>query len=108
MPSQPSADRTRKTRVRRGIYYRTTADGKRRYCIVFTDAAGKQVWRTVDGGLKDAEAALAEIKSKLSRGERVATTKLTLAEFVEPWLAQQSQLRPRTRDAYATSLRIHV
>jgi integrase len=46
--------------------------------------------------------------AKLGRGVRVAPSKATLAEFAERWLEGQTELRPRTRTAYRSNLRLHV
>lgn len=102
------ASRRTKVKDRRGIYYRKGADGRRRYEITYRDSEGRQRWKVVPGGLKDAEAALEEVRARLRRGERVAPTKLTFAEVAEQWLATQSELRPRTRDAYQSALRNHL
>ena len=102
--------RVRRVRVsgRRGIYYRFGADGKRRYEITYRDSDGRQRWKTVSGGLKDAESALEDIHSRRRRGERVAPTRATFAEVAGTWLAAQTQLRPRTRASYESLLRVHV
>lgn len=97
-----------KVKDRRGIYYRVGADGKRRYEITFSDSSGRQRWKSIAGGLKDAEAALSEVKGKLARGERVTPTKATFEQVAAAWLATQSELRPRTRDAYESALRVHL
>jgi hypothetical protein len=100
----------RRTRVknRPSIYYRKTASGHRRYEIGFIDSTGHRRWQTMDGNLKDAEAALGEIHRRRRRGERVSPSRATLAEIAHEWLETQVQLRPRTRDAYASSLRNHI
>ncbi|MBA2643147.1 MAG: site-specific integrase [Actinobacteria bacterium] len=100
----------RRVRVngRRGIYYRLGADGKRRYEITYRDSDGRQRWKTVSGGLKDAQTALEDIHGRRRRGERVSPTRATFAEVAEAWLATQTQLRPRTRASYESLLRVHV
>ncbi len=103
-----AAPRRTKVKDRRGIYYRPGADGRRRYEITYRDSEGRQRWKVVPGGLKDAEAALEEVRGRLRRGERLAPTKLTFAEVAALWLATQSELRPRTRDAYQSALKNHL
>ncbi len=44
----------------------------------------------------------------MRRGERVAPARLTFAEAVERWRPTLAGLRPRTRDAYESSLRVHL
>ena len=96
-----------KVKGRRGIYYREGADG-RRYEITFRDSEGRQRWKVVSGGLKDAEAALEDVRGKLRRGERVSPTKATFNEVADAWLATQSELRPRTLEAYESALRVYL
>lgn len=103
-----AAPRRTKVKDRRGIYFRHGADGRRRYEITYRDSEGRQRWKVVPGGLKDAEGALEEVRGRLRRGERVAPTKLTFAEVADLWLAAQSELRPRTRDAYESALKNHL
>ena len=106
---QPKAN-VRRVSVKnhRGIHYRVGADGRRRYEITFYDSGGKRRWKTIGSNLKEAEAALEDIRAKKRRGERVAPSRATLAETAEAWLATQSQLRPRTRESYEQSLRNHI
>ena len=102
--------RPRRTRVkgRRGIYYSLLSNGSRRYEYTFLDSTGRRRWVTVEGGLKEAEAALEEVRGRRRRGEAIAPTKARLSEVASTWLAMQTQLRPRTRAGYESSLRIHV
>jgi len=62
---------TRRERVERGIYH----NPKTAYEITFTDSDGKQRWTTIDGNLKAARAARAEVVAKLGKGERVPTNR---------------------------------
>jgi integrase len=97
----------RRVHIERGIYFRDTQAG-RRYEIVFTDSNGRQRWKVVSGGLREARAARAEVVAKLARGERVAPSRFTLQEIAGTWLGSQTHLRPRTLDRYETVLRLHV
>ena len=111
MQAQSNASpRARRHKVagRRGIYYRESADGRRCYEVTYRDSQGRQRWQRVYGGLKDAEAALEEVRRRLRRGERVAPTAAKFAEVAEAWLASQSQLRPATKNAYSSALRVHL
>jgi integrase len=65
-------------------------------------------WRVVDGGLKEARAARAEVISKLARGERVAPSRRAFADVADSWLATKTQLAPRTRQRYDEILRVHL
>lgn len=106
---QPKANVRRvSVKQHRGIHYRIDADGRRRYEITFYDSEGKRRWKTIGSNLKEAEAALEDIRAKKRRGERIAPSRATLAEAAEVWLATQSQLRPRTRESYEQSFRNHV
>jgi integrase len=103
---QPKAN-VRRIRADRGIYYREAQVG-RRYEISYIDSTGRQRWQVVPGGLRDARAARAEVISRLARGERVAPSRLTLADVATAWIAAQTHLRPSTYERYEAVLRIHV
>jgi integrase len=107
---QANTTPARRVRVngRRSIYYRDDSHGKRRYEITYYDSDGRRRWKTVDGGLRQAEALLDDLRSRVRRGEKVAPTKATVQEVAEQWLASKTNLRPRTREGYETSLRVHV
>lgn len=100
---------SRRTRTRwPGVYYRETPKG-RRYEISFSDSTGRRRWRTIDGGEKEARAALEEVRGRKRKGERIAPSRATLAEVTETWLREQTgNLRPRTVERYEGALRSHV
>jgi integrase len=100
----------RRTKVanRRGIYYRVNARGKRTYEISYRDSLGVRRFKTVPGNLEDAQAALDEIRSRLRRGERIAPSRVTVAELAPIWLASQGQLRARTREKYEGAIRLYI
>jgi integrase len=100
----------RRTRVEKhpGIYYRLGTDGKRRYEITYRDSDGRRRWQVVDGKLEDAAAALADVLGRKRKGERVAPSKVSLAELADAWLDGRSDLRPRTRALYRSALDLHV
>src|SRR3954452_24428 len=83
MQSKPNAGAARRTKVAKhpGIYFRNGADGKRRYEVTYLDSTGRRRWQCVDGNLEDAQAALDDVKGRKRRGERVAPTKATFAEY---------------------------
>ncbi len=96
-------------RVEPGIWRRLGADGRPRYEIAFRDSDGRQRRQVVEGGIRAARTALADVKSRMGRGERVVPRHdLTFAEAAERWLKSQTSLRPATRDAYESSLNIHL
>jgi len=88
-----------------GISYRFLANGKRRYYINYEDSTGKRVWKAVPGNERDAQAALRDIKSKLSRGERVVNTRMTVKELGEHWhRTQTARLKEKTKRDYGYAL----
>jgi integrase len=97
---------TRRERVKSGIYVRKDARGRKVYEIAYRDASGRQRWQTVEGGLRAAEAALADVKARLGRGERIIRQpNLTFAVAAQQWWdAQASVLRPATQNAYGANL----
>jgi integrase len=103
--SASAAPRRIKVNDRRSIYFRKDTQGRRRYEITYRDSEGRQRWKVVPGNLKDAEAALQEIRIRLRRGERVTPGKATFEEVADAWLQAQTELRPNTRAAYESALR---
>lgn len=103
-------DRTHRERVERNIYRRTAADGKPRYELVFVDSDGRQRRQTVEGGVKAARVALADIKARQGHGQRVVPMpSLTFGQAAERWQeAQAARLRPATRSVYESHLRTHL
>jgi integrase len=97
-----------RTRVERGIFKRTTRAGETRYEVSYTDSDGYQRWRTVTT-LTEARRLRAELVTRVSSGERVAPSKVTLEEFAAEWLEQQrSRLRPTTHVLYGSYLAQHI
>lgn len=83
-----------------GVYYRERAKG-RVYEIAYTDSLGKRRFETVAGGLRDAQRALATVKERMHRGEKVAPSRLTVAELAEEFLRTQcTHLKPSTLEDY--------
>jgi len=100
----------RRERVERGIYRRTRADGKVAYEIGYRDSDGRQRWQRVEGGVRAARVALADVKARMGKGARVAPApRLTFGEAAVRWQeAQAASLRPATRSTYDTHLRVHL
>lgn len=96
------AGTTRRKRVERNIYRRPSGV----YEIGFKDAAGKQRWRTVDGGITAARALRDELLSRRNRGERTPPDgRLRLADAVAKWLdGPVADLRPRTQECYRNAV----
>jgi integrase len=104
--SQSTRLRT-KVEGERGIYRRVTKDGETRYEVAFLDN-GKQRWRTV-GSLREAKLLRADLVARVGRGEKVARSKLTIAEVAESWYeSKSSRLRPSTARYYRDALDLVV
>lgn len=101
---------SRRERVERGIYRRLAADGKPAYEIGYRDSDGRQRWQRVEGGIKAARTARADVMARMGKGARVAPApRLTFGEAVERWQeAQAASLRPATQATYSASLRTHL
>ncbi len=100
----------RRTKVAKhpGVYYRESRIG-RRYEITFLDATGARRWRTVDGGLREAQAALEDARQRSRHGERTAPASAPrVADYADAWLERKTKLRERTREKYEVNLRVHV
>jgi integrase len=106
MPDEGYALRRTKTN-RRGIYYRDTPSG-RRYEITYVDSDGRRRWQVVPGILRDAESALADVKDRQRKGERVAPTRATVTEIADSWFAAQTALRPNTRKVYKWAIENYI
>ena len=95
-------------RVERGIFKRTTRDGRARYEVMYYDSDQRPRWRTTPT-LTEARLLRAELVSRVASGERVTVTKVTLEEFAEDWLTQQQpRLRHSTHRLYGAYLRQHI
>jgi integrase len=98
-------------KVARGIWKRESADGKKtRYEIAYRDSNGDQRRQVVEGGKRAAETALADVKARMGKGERVAPNpRLTFEDAAERWMTSVSAtLRPATVSTYGTALRVHL
>ena len=111
-----SADRSRRIYVEPGIYYRLDAAGRKVFVVGYRDSAGKQRWSPPEPWPKRFETITAArrcreaIRGAKAEGRRVAPNpKLTFGAACERWLAEQvAELRPATRDGYASYCRNHL
>jgi integrase len=97
----------RRIRVKPSIYYRQVGARGRSYEVTYLDSDGKRRWRTIDGNLVDAEAALGELQGKLRRGEPVRPHRMRFDELAELWFAQLT-VSERTRELYESNMRLHI
>jgi integrase len=95
-------------RGRPGIYVRTDSKGRERFEYCYRDSEGKQRWRTVEGGVAAAIAGREDVRATMRRGERIAPSKITLAELASQWLEQVTGLRRTSKSWYESALRRHV
>jgi integrase len=101
------SQRARRVQVERGVYMRPGSSPVV-YEITWSEG-GRQFWRTVEGGLREARAARGDAVARLARGERVARTKLTFGEYAAGWISQlEGQCRPKTMRTYRDHLQHHV
>jgi integrase len=96
----------RRIRLERNIYRRPSGT----YEIGYRDAAGKQRWRKVEGGITAARAARDELLARKARGERVTTSpRLRFGDAAAQWLAGSVvDLRPATQSCYRNALDQHL
>jgi integrase len=96
----------RRVRVERNIYRRASGV----YEVGFKDGAGRQRWRTVDGGITAARAARDELLVRRSRGERVASNaRLRFGDAAAQWLAGPVvDLRATTQSCYRNAVDQHL
>ncbi len=89
--------------------------GRRSWAIVLDtgrDASGKrrQRWHTVQGTRRDAERELARLVHSINTGEYVEPSTLTVAEYLDRWLADYAKANTSTRtyERYAEIVRANV
>jgi integrase len=100
----------RRERVERNIYARTSAQGRKVLEVGYRDSAGRQRWRTVNGGVRAARAVRDELLARRGRGERVQPNpRLRFEQAADAWLEEQvAGLRPATRAIYRNAIYNHV
>lgn len=96
----------RRVHVERNIYRRASGV----YEIGFKDAAGRQRWRTVDGGIAAARAVRDRLLSQRARGERVTNNgRLRFCDAAARWLeGPVIDLRPATQSCYRNAVEQHL
>src|SRR3984885_1582826 len=96
----------RRVRVERNIYRRASGV----YEIGFKDAAGRQRWRTIDGGITAARAVRDELLVRRSHGERIASNaRLRFGDAAAQWLAGPVvDLRATTQACYRNAVEQHL
>ena len=97
MSSNKATTHVVREKVKPGIWRRKSARGQWVYEVTYRDSDGRQRRQVVPGKMRDAETKLAEIKSKLGKGERVAPNpRLTFALAADEWIqAKAPNLTPR-------------
>jgi hypothetical protein len=81
---QASKQSKLRVRVERGIFNPSTREGETRYDVSYLDSDGRQRWCTAST-LTDARRLRAGLVTRVSSGERVAPSKVTLEEFAADW-----------------------
>jgi len=104
------ANAGRRERVERNIYERTSADGRTVYEVGYRDTAGRQRWRTIEGGIRAARAARDDLLARRGRGERVQPNpRLRFEQAADAWLTEQvAALRPATQAIYRNAIDQHL
>src|SRR4051794_32343536 len=104
------SSRFAREKVKPNIWRRKSAKGRWVYEITFKDSDGRDRRQTVQGGLREAETALATVKSRMGRGDRVAPQpRLTLAVAAGEWMTAKSpNLTPKTVSTYRYGLDTHL
>lgn len=106
----PTAKRRQPVKGKPGIYVSVNASGQKRYEFTYRDSDGKQRWQTVEGGIRAAERAKADVLARMGRGEKVAPMrKLTFSAAAAAYLkSAESKLRPTTIALYGSAIRNHL
>lgn len=106
----PTAKRRQPVKGKPGIYVSVNASGQKRYEFTYRDSDGKQRWQTVEGGIRAAERAKADVLARMGRGEKVAPMrKLTFSAAAAAYLkSAESKLRPTTIALYGSAVRNHL
>jgi hypothetical protein len=105
-PADDNSAAPRRVRVERNIYRRASGV----YEVGFKDGAGRQRWRTVEGGITAARAARDELLVRRSRGERVASNvRLRFGDAAAQWLAGPVvDLGATTQACYRNAVEQHL
>jgi integrase len=101
--SSSSSQKPVRVRVERGIYRRTTADGRTRYEIAYLDRSGRQRWETI-AKLSDARRRRAELIAK-PQEERQPSSRQAFGDLAEQWWdMKKRKLREGTAAGYRAGL----
>lgn len=105
-----SAKRRQPVKGKPGIYVSINAQGQKRYEFTYRDSDGKQRWQTVEGGIRAAERAKADVMARMGKGEKVAPMrKLTFSVAASAYMkSAESKLRPTTIALYGSAIRNHL
>lgn len=100
----------RRERIERNIYRRRDGSGHIVHEVGYRDSAGRQRWRTVEGGITAARAERDDVLGRKGRGERVQPNpRLRFSEAADAWLARQvAELRPTTQAIYTNAVETHL
>lgn len=90
------------------MYFRERPDGSRTYIIWYQGTDGKERFENVPGGERDAVRARSRIIDRKARGEKIAPSNLKVKDWAPQWLEERSDIRDKTREAYAISIRCHI
>ncbi len=89
--------------------------GKNTWAIVLdlgrgADGKRKQKWHTVHGGKREAQRELARLLNEINTGSYVEPAKLTVAQYLEKWLAEyaKANVGARTYEFYAEVVHKHL
>lgn len=106
----PAAPAVSREKVKPGIWRRKNAKGQLVYEITYRDSDGRQRRQTVAGGVREAQTALADVKARMGRGQRVAPApRLLFADAADAWFEEKSPaLADKTIQAYRYALDVHL
>jgi integrase len=101
-PARATGTTSRRERVEKGVYRRTTSEGER-FDVIYRDREGKQrlTTTTAEGAflvtLPQARKRREELRVSARRGEVTVRTRVTFAEYAEAWLHDtEARKRPST------------
>jgi integrase len=89
-----------------GIYFRERVKG-RVYEIAYVDSTNRRVFKTVPGGLRDAQRERARILERMNRGELVAPSKRLVGELADLYL-DSVKIRPNTMVVYRSAVKAQI
>lgn len=107
--SRPSTDGRPRIRTRHpGVYYRLRADGTRQHIYEYTDSEGKQRFKNFPGGERETAKERAKVIGRLAKGEKIAPSRVTFADFARSWLKEQHNLSPKSVETYRNAIEVHL